>query len=170
MKSLWAPWRMEFIASCHTAKKSKGKNHHGKTEDCLFCHLSKQKRSVNNLVLYKGRKAYIVLNRYPYTNGHLMIMPKRHLKDFDKLNNAEFLEMGRLIARSIRALKKVVAPQGFNVGLNLGRAAGAGIEGHLHAHVVPRWIGDSNFMPVVGEIRVLPEFITKTYKKLITCF
>ncbi len=163
MKSLWAPWRMEFIQETHKAGK-KG------LRPCIFCDLPKQAKSVKSLVLFKGKKAFVVLNRYPYTNGHLMVIPFRHLSEFEDLSSAEHQEMDKLLARSIRALKKSSRPHGFNVGLNLGKASGAGIEGHLHYHVVPRWVGDSNFMPVIGETRTLPEFITQTYKKLVKCF
>lgn len=159
MKSLWAPWRMEFITAAH---QGSGK--------CLFCRLSAAPKSLSSLVICQGKKAFVVLNRYPYLNGHLLVVPRRHLADMSKLKKEEHVELGRLVSRSLVALKKALSPQGFNVGLNLGRAAGAGIEDHLHYHVVPRWIGDSNFMPVIGETRVLPEFITDTYKKLVKYF
>ncbi len=159
MKSLWAPWRMEFVSGAH------------QPEGCVFCTLpSSRKKNKDNLIFHHGRKAFVILNRYPYSNGHLMVVPYRHLSDFSELTTTEHQEIGSLISRSLKVLKKTLKPQGFNVGLNLGKAAGAGIEQHLHYHVVPRWIGDTNFMPVIGELRVLPEFIFDTYKKLMKNF
>lgn len=159
MKSLWAPWRMEFIEGTRP-----------QPEGCIFCELSREKKSVKNLICHHGKKAFVILNRYPYSNGHLMVIPYRHVGNFEEITPAEHQEIGALISRSLKALKKALNAQGFNVGLNLGKAAGAGIESHVHYHVVPRWIGDVNFMPVVGEVRVLPEFIELTYKKLAKCF
>lgn len=161
MKSLWAPWRMDFISSFHNGNKPQG---------CLFCSLKTQKKSSENLLLHSGKKAIVLLNKYPFTNGHLMVVPKRHEANFTKLTKSEHDEINQLISRSIKALEKLSHPQGFNVGLNLGRAAGAGIEEHLHYHIVPRWMGDSNFMPVIGGYRVIPEFIHQTYDKLIKIF
>ncbi|MDO8519733.1 MAG: HIT domain-containing protein [Deltaproteobacteria bacterium] len=152
---LWAPWRMEFISKAH--KKVRG---------CIFCSLPKKGNPRKNLVLHRGKKAFVLLNRYPYTNGHLLISPFRHFNLFEEITAEEHREMGELVARSIAALKRSVHPQGFNVGLNLGKAAGAGIEGHLHYHVVPRWVGDSNFMPIIGGTRSMPEYIDETYVKL----
>lgn len=164
MKSLWAPWRMKFIEEFHKKGISQEPTH------CLFCTLQQQPKSIKSLVLFKGKRAFVVLNRYPYTNGHLMVVPKRHVADFESLSAGEHQDIANLSARAIKALKKISHPHGFNVGLNLGKAAGAGIEGHLHTHVVPRWVGDSNFMPVIGETRTLPEFVAQTYKKLARCF
>lgn len=158
MKSLWAPWRMELFS------QSQGSG-------CLFCRLSRvEKKSVSNLIVYQGGKAFIVFNRYPYSNGHLMVVPRRHVGDFGGLISSEHVEMASLISRSLAVLKKTLVPQGFNVGLNLGRAAGAGVVDHLHYHIVPRWIGDTNFMPVIGKTKVLPEFVSQTYKKLVKYF
>lgn len=154
-KILWAPWRMEFITKVHK-----------KSVSCIFCTLPKKGNPRKNLVLHQGRGAFVLLNRYPYTNGHLLVIPNRHFNLFEEITDKEHQEMGVLISRSIKALKKGVKAQGFNVGLNLGKAAGAGIEGHLHYHVVPRWMGDSNFMPVVGKTRTMPEYIDETYLKL----
>jgi len=161
MKSLWAPWRMDFITGFHGGKKPEG---------CLFCTLKNQKKNVNNLILHNGKLAYVMLNKYPYTNGHLMVLPKRHLADFTKLTKAEHAELNQLLSRALNVLKKTSSPEGYNIGLNLGKAAGAGIEEHLHYHIVPRWVGDSNFMPVLGEHRVIPEFLHQTYQKLAKAF
>src|SRR3989338_9071948 len=133
--TLWAPWRMEFIA---------GKREPG----CIFCTRIKRRRDRSDLILARGRKAFVILNKYPYNNGHLMVVPKRHTSKLERLTDEERLEMMELVAKSQRVLEKAIRPQGFNVGLNIGRAAGAGILGHLHFHVLPRWNGDTNFVPV----------------------
>lgn len=164
MKSLWAPWRMEFISSVTET------SHLHEKQNCLFCTLKSQKKSVDNLILHVGKQAYVVLNRYPYTNGHLMVVPKRHVGDFTQLTKTEHAELDQLLSRSLSALKKISNPEGYNIGLNLGKAAGAGIKEHLHYHIVPRWIGDSNFMPVLGNYRVIPEFLHQTYQKLVKVF
>jgi ATP adenylyltransferase len=159
-KRIWAPWRMTFI-----------ENAGPKGAGCIFCSLPAKGANVRNLVLHKGHKAFVILNRYPYASGHLMVVPYRHIGSFEKLTNDEYLEMSQLVAQSISILKKRVRPQGFNVGLNLGRVAGAGIDKHVHYHVVPRWSGDTNMMPVIGcDVRVLPEALGRTYKKLAPDF
>jgi ATP adenylyltransferase len=161
MKTLWAPWRMEFILSAHQAsKKSRQK------KVCVFCAAQIGKMTTQNLVLYRGKLAYVLMNKYPYSNGHLLIIPNRHLADYDKLNAAEHAEMGKLLAQSMTALKKALRPEGFNLGMNLGKVAGAGIREHLHYHIVPRWTGDSNFMPILAEARCLPEHLLTTYAKV----
>lgn len=159
-KRLWAPWRLAFIKSVHRKKKP----------GCIFCDLPKKGVGVKNLVLFKGKNAFIILNKYPYTNGHLLVIPNRHLNRMEDLTADEHLELGQLVAKSVSVLGKVVNADGFNVGLNLGRAAGAGIEGHLHYHVVPRWAGDSNFMPVLGDVRMMPQYLADTYKSLARYF
>lgn len=165
MKSLWAPWRMEFISTVTNSTKSKAR-----ANECLFCSLQIQKKSVKSLVLHVGKNAYVLLNKYPYTNGHLLVLPKRHVADFTALTKTEHAELDQLLSRALQALKKALNPEGYNVGLNLGKAAGAGIESHLHYHIVPRWIGDANFMPVLGDHRVIPEFLHHTYHKLVKVF
>lgn len=154
-KNLWAPWRMDFILKAHRA-----------TKGCVFCDLPKRGSKASTLILYQGKGAFIILNRYPYTNGHLMVVPRRHLSDLSRLTQAEHAEIGGLLGKTTKILKKMVKAQGFNVGLNLGRVAGAGIEGHLHYHVVPRWSGDTNFMPVIGAIKTIPEHLRVTYQRL----
>ncbi len=153
MKKLFAPWRMKFIAG----KKEKG---------CLFCKKLNSKNDTKNLVLYRGRTAFIILNLYPYSNGHLMVAPKKHKRQLSELNNEEMLELFNLTEISTKILKKANHPQGFNIGINLGKVAGAGVPGHLHIHIVPRWLGDTNFMPVCGETKVICESLEQTYKKL----
>jgi ATP adenylyltransferase len=142
------------------AKKEKG---------CLFCRKPKEKKDKENLILYRGKTAFIVMNRFPYNNGHLMVIPNRHCVDFDELNDEESQELCFLIRLSLRVLKEAFHPHGFNVGLNIGNAGGAG-EPHLHLHVVPRWNGDTNFMPALGETKVIPEYLARTYEKLYPAF
>jgi len=160
MKKLWAPWRLEYIIQAAKNKSSK------KKKPCVFCEAQKGSPSFKNLVIYKGQKAYVIMNRYPYNNGHVMILPNRHISDFTKLTKAEHAEMGDLMARAMKALQKTYVPHGYNVGMNLGDAAGAGIKDHLHYHIVPRWTGDTNYMPVVGNVRVMVEHLRQSYKKL----
>lgn len=167
MKTLWAPWRMEFILDAK-AKKESVKSSSKSTS--IFFELSQQKPSQKNLILYKGQRAFVILNKYPYANGHLMVIPLRQVADFSKLNGAEHKELGELLSLSIECLKTALQPDGFNIGMNLGTDAGAGIIEHLHYHVVPRWRGDTNFMPVFAEARVLPEHMQATYKKLKKIF
>ncbi len=153
MDRLWAPWRIEYILS-------------EKEEGCLFCRVINEDRDDENLILYRGKKAYVILNKYPYNNGHLMIVPYRHVPNIEDLDDDELLEICRLTTLSIRLLKHVMKPEGFNIGANIGKAAGAGIEEHFHLHIVPRWVGDTNFMPIISDTKVVVEAIKETYKKL----
>ena len=162
MKTIWAPWRLEFILDPKAKTKAKGQS--------VFAALLKQKPSYNNLILHKSKTAFILLNKFPYSNGHMMVIPKRQVADLDQLTPDEHCEIGALLALSVRVLKKSLKPEGFNVGLNLGKAAGAGIVNHIHYHVVPRWVGDTNFMPIFAETKVLPEHLKATYLKLKKSF
>ncbi|MEM4658688.1 MAG: HIT domain-containing protein [Candidatus Methanosuratincola sp.] len=153
MKTLWAPWRIEYIRG------------EGKTPGCIFCDKPKETNDRANLILYRGKTCYMMMNRYPYSNGHIMVLPLRHTKMLEDLTSEEKLELMDQIVLGTEALK-VFSPDGFNIGMNLGRAAGAGIEDHLHFHVVPRWSGDTNFMPVIGDVRVIPEYLEETYTRL----
>jgi len=159
-KQLWSPWRLEFIQ-----KSSKAKS-----KACIFCHLPKKGSSSKNLVLYQSKSAFVIMNRYPYVNGHLMVVPHRHIGSYEKITSEEHGEMNYLMSQSIKILKKCVKAQGFNTGMNLGRCAGAGIKGHVHYHLIPRWIGDSNMMPVIANIRLMPEYLKDTYKRLAPDF
>jgi len=132
---------------------------------CIFCELPKQDRDEENLVLLRGQDAFVLLNRFPYNPGHLMIAPFRHLERLADLSEQETMEMMSVATRMERVLSEVMDPQGFNIGINLGRVAGAGF-GHLHMHIVPRWSGDTNFMPVVGDVKVVSEALARTYEKL----
>ena len=154
VKRLWAPWRMAWIGA---AKAPAG---------CIFCDALASDKDRTALVLTRGTHAYLLLNAFPYTSGHLMAAVKRHIGTMTEARVEELAEAMALVQRAIVALGAEYRPDGFNVGLNQGRAAGAGIEDHLHIHVVPRWNGDSNFMPVVGEVRVLPETLEQTWERL----
>jgi ATP adenylyltransferase len=152
MERLWAPWRITYIES---ARKGAG--------SCIFVDLPAETDDRRNLILHRGTTAFVMMNAFPYTNGHLMVAPYRHTANMDDLEDEEMLEIQRLVRDCIRWLSIAFNPDGFNIGLNLGRAAGAGIEDHLHWHIVPRWSGDTNFMPVVGEVRVLPQSLEDSY-------
>jgi ATP adenylyltransferase len=157
MKVLWAPWRMEYILG-------------PKGSECLFCVKPAEQKDRENLILYRGGRAYVIMNKYPYNNGHLMVVPYAHFSSFDSLPDADLFDIMKLARFSIDCLTKAFHPEGFNVGVNIGEVAGAGIEEHLHMHVVPRWAGDLNFMTIIGEIRVIPEHILDTYDKLLPHF
>ena len=158
MKVLWAPWRMEYILSDQ------------KRGECIFCPGDDLSADEASLILYVGSLTMIMMNRFPYINGHLLVAPLRHVPDLESLTEDEILDMLLMVRKSIGVLKRVMSPEGFNVGLNLGRVAGAGLETHLHFHIVPRWNGDNNYMSVLGEVRVIPEHIIETYRKLLPHF
>ena len=163
MDRLWAPWRMEFILD-EKAKSGEGGS------GCVLCDLQKTDDGPDNLILCRGDLTFVVMNKYPYSNGHLMVVPLRHVGDFETLTGEEGSELFRMSQRCLAALREATKAHGFNVGLNLGKAAGAGIEPHLHLHIVPRWEGDHNFMPVLGDTRVIPEHIEATYETLRKSF
>ena len=158
MKKLWAPWRIKYIKNI---EKEKG---------CIFCIKSKEKKDKKNFILKRGKKSFIILNKFPYNSGHLMIAPYRHTGKIESLKEEEMLEIFEFLRISVSVLKKAIKPHGFNIGLNLGKIAGAGFPGHLHFHVVPRWSGDTNFMPVIGETKVIPEEIERTFEVLYPFF
>lgn len=155
MKQIFAPWRLAYIS------KSKSGS-----DGCVFCNLSSGTPGPENLVVARGEKVFVVLNRYPYVAGHLMVVPVRHINTPVELTLEEWTEMGAWIKASMTALGEVYGPQGFNVGMNVGGAAGAGIADHIHMHVVPRWNGDTNFVPVLSQTRVIPESLENTQAKL----
>jgi ATP adenylyltransferase len=138
----------------------------GEPVACVFCSLLEHGDPDGERILHRGPAAFVTLAKYPYNPGHLLVLPVRHTGELEDLTDDEGAEIHTLLQRSVRALREASAPDGFNVGLNLGRVAGAGIPGHLHWHVVPRWGGDTNFMPVVGETRVLPQLLSETYERL----
>ena len=154
MKRIWASWRMKYI---NTANKERG---------CIFCNALAKKDGSDNLIVLRGERAFIILNKFPYTSGHLMVAPFAHiatLEDLDAPTRAEMMELATLC---MTALRKIYNPQAFNLGANIGAAAGAGVPGHVHMHIVPRWNGDTNFMTAVGDVRVLPEDLNDTYKRV----
>jgi ATP adenylyltransferase len=152
-KPLWAPWRLEYIQQAD------------ELEGCVFC-LAAAGEDEETLVVHRGVHAFALLNKFPYASGHLMVAPYRHLAEFGLLSDEEALELHRLAEGGMAALAETFAPQGYNVGWNLGRIAGAGIVDHVHLHVVPRWAGDTNFMPVLADVKVLPEHLSETRAKL----
>ncbi|MGC8668051.1 MAG: HIT family protein [Chthonomonadales bacterium] len=154
MERLWAPWRMRYIEVADEA------------EGCIFCVKPAQQQDAENLLLLRGDRCFIMLNAFPYSNGHLMVSPYRHTADLNDLEDAELLELMALTRRGINLLKRACRPDGFNVGINLGRVAGAGIADHVHVHIVPRWSGDTNFMAVIGDTRVIPESLEAAYYRL----
>ena len=157
MKQLWAPWRLEYIKS---ADEQPG---------CLFCEATAGDDE-ERLVLHRGDHTIALLNKFPYSSGHFMVAPVRHVGEFGELEDEEVLELHRLASAGMGALAETYAPQGYNVGWNLGRTAGAGVVDHVHLHVVPRWAGDTNFMPIVGDVRVMPEHLLATYDRLKPAF
>ncbi len=157
MKHLFAPWRMKFIRSVHEEEGG-----------CFFCRYrdEPEENDAKNLVLLRGSCSMVVLNRFPYNSGHLMIAPYRHGGRISDLGDDELVEMMKFCKQMVELLTEVGSPHGFNIGFNIGRAAGAGVSDHIHMHIVPRWQGDTNFMPVLGETRVLPQSLEDTYKEL----
>jgi ATP adenylyltransferase len=153
---LWAPWRLAYIEGASE----------GEAAECLFEALPQAGDDRASLILCRGKTAFVVLNAYPYTNGHLMVAPFRHTAEMGELSDEELLEIHQLVARCLRWIGKAYGPDGFNIGVNLGKAAGAGIPGHIHWHIVPRWNGDTNFMTTVGEARVLPQSLEDSYDRL----
>jgi ATP adenylyltransferase len=153
MSHLFATWRMDYV----TAPKHNG---------CIFCDFSAEESDEERFILYRGAKCFVIMNVYPYNPGHMMVAPYRHTNIYEELSGDEHEDMSRLTAEAVRTLKRVMAPEGFNIGINLGRIAGAGIADHLHLHIVPRWNGDTNFMPVLADTRVVPEALRVTYRKL----
>ena len=152
MDKLWAPWRINYV---------RGKN---KAKGCIFCQAKKNKSK--DYVVFKTKKSICLLNIYPYNNGHLLISPLRHIADIDLMNEEEVLDLFKCLKRAKGLLQKVLKPQGYNLGFNLGRNAGAGIRGHLHLHLLPRWAGDTNFMPLIANTRVISESLLELLKRL----
>jgi ATP adenylyltransferase len=145
-----------------------GEDEQGEAEDCIFCAI--RDGAEEERVLYRSRLGYVVLNKFPYNPGHVVVVPARHVGDLEELTDEEHADLQAMLVRAERALKAAGEPHGFNIGLNLGRAAGAGIPEHLHWHLIPRWTGDSNFMPLVGRTRVLPELLADTHARLLPFF
>lgn len=153
MERIWAPWRVQYIMA-------------EKQEGCIFCDKPQQDNDNENYILYRGDHALIMLNAYPYNNGHLMVAPYSHTADISDLADEELLCVMRLVSLGKQALVKAFAPDGFNIGINMGRTAGAGIEDHIHIHIVPRWNGDTNFMPVIADTKVMPQALSHTFAQI----
>ena len=160
MDRLWAPWRMAYIAGALKKKKKT------RREPCLFCNVAEGRPRAGNLVLAATPRALVMLNLYPYNVGHVMVAPRAHKGSLADLTAEESVEITGWLGRVEKALRREYQPHGFNLGMNLGRTAGAGVLGHLHWHIVPRWNGDTNYMPVLGETKVLPESLDRTYRRL----
>ena len=137
-----------------------------KTEGCIFCELPKQNNDRENLILYRSSHTFIIMNRYPYNNGHIMVVPYLHSPSLDGLNDETLLDFMKVTRHAVSSAKKAFMPEGFNIGINLGKVAGAGMETHIHLHMVPRWAGDTSFMTVFDDVRVIPEHVLSTYDKL----
>jgi len=153
IRQLWAPWRLEYIQSAD------------EQDGCFFCR-ARERDDEAALVVRRGKRAFVVLNKFPYSSGHVLVAPYRHIGDFGDLEDDEALEIHRLASQALGALAHTFSPQGYNVGWNLGRVAGAGVVDHVHLHVVPRWAGDTNFMPVLADVKVIPEHLLETREKL----
>lgn len=161
MDRMWSPWRSHYIDRSSVAENQ--------TQDTsVFARLAAENRDKENLILWRGQHVFVIMNLYPYNNGHLMIVPYREVSNYEDLSPEEQVELATTIERCIQWLKHALQPEGFNVGMNLGKAAGAGIPRHLHMHIVPRWGGDTNFMPTVAETKVIPEALVDTYNKLLS--
>jgi ATP adenylyltransferase len=150
---LWAPWRIKYVSK-------------GRTKGCIFCKAFKEKKDKKNFVVYRSKHSLAILNIFPYNNGHVMIVSNRHVASLEKLNQKEIVDINKVIIAMIAKLKKTIKPAGFNVGINLGKVSGAGIDKHLHVHLVPRWLGDTNFMPVLSNTKIISQSLTELYKKL----
>ncbi len=154
MKQLWAPWRLKYIK-------------HPSQNGCIFCKASQEKKDKKNLIIFRGMTCFAILNLYPYNSGHFMVTSYRHIGKFEKLKSKEIQEMFEIAQHFKKILDREIKPQGFNIGFNLGRVAGAGIVDHIHLHVVPRWNGDTNFMPVLGDTKVIPQSLNDTYHMMV---
>ncbi|HEV09642.1 MAG: HIT family hydrolase [Sulfurihydrogenibium sp.] len=154
MERLYSPWRSQYIEGL------------SKSEGCFLCDALKENNDEKNLILYRGKKAFVIMNLFPYNAGHLMVCPNEHIGDFTSIDEETLCEISLLTQKMVKLLKLVLKPDGFNIGYNLGKAAGAGLESHIHNHIVPRWVGDTNFMPAIGEVRVISQDLREIYSKL----
>jgi len=157
MERIFAPWRIRYVLA-------------PKPKDCVFCVAPKENRDRENLILYRGKTCYVIMNRNPYNPGHVMVNPYRHIPSIEDMTDEEMVESMKLVRLSIRAIREAMNPDGFNVGVNIGKVAGAGMAAHLHIHIVPRWNGDTSFMPVLADVQVIPEALEETYDKLYPLF
>lgn len=157
MDRLWAPWRIKYISGINSVK------------GCIFCTKPKAKKERANYIICRTPHSFSMLNLYPYNNGHIMVVPFRHVDDISKLSEEEMVDLMNLLKKMQAVLSKTLKPDGYNIGINIGRAAGAGFQGHLHIHIVPRWVGDSNFMPSLSATKVISESLDALYDRLIKC-
>jgi len=155
-EKLWAPWRMKYIERINSEND----------EECIFCENPKEDNDKKNFIIYRGKKNFVILNIFPYNNGHLLVVPYKHTSEIKDLDSETMLELMKITNIVIETIKKIMRPDGFNIGMNLGRTAGAGVKEHLHMHIVPRWNGDTNFMPVIGSTKVISESLEDAYEKL----
>lgn len=153
MQQLWAPWRIKYIQM-------------EKTQGCFLCEKPKENDDAKNYILYRGKQSFVLMNSFPYNAGHLMVAPYRHLANLEDLTDEERNELFASVSRSVVVLKQVFKPEAFNIGINIGKVAGAGVADHIHVHIVPRWNGDTNFMPVMADVKVINEALAETYAKL----
>jgi ATP adenylyltransferase len=153
MERMWTPWRIDYILS-------------DKQPGCVFCNMLEAEDDRANLILERNERAFLVLNKYPYNNGHLMAVPYHHADSIEKLMPEDVSGMMAIVERAVRALRRAMHPEGFNIGMNIGKVAGAGVKDHVHCHIVPRWNGDTNFMPVLAEVRLIPQDLWDTYDQL----
>jgi ATP adenylyltransferase len=160
MKQLWAPWRMEYILS----------EMENKSEGCIFCDFPKKQNDADHYIVYRSSTCFIILNKFPYNNGHMMVVPYKHTGNILDLNDEEMLDLQKTINKSVQVLRNVMKPHAMNIGMNLGRTAGAGIDEHIHYHIVPRWDGDTNFMPIISGTKVVSESLQASYEKLSSEF
>ncbi|MCK4558441.1 MAG: HIT domain-containing protein [Calditrichia bacterium] len=159
MERLWAPWRLEYIKSTQDDE-----------QECIFCQKQKETDDKENLIVYRSNLSFVIMNKFPYNNGHLMVVPYIHEADLTKFTDDVLLDMQHLLQLSLKALNETMNPHGINIGVNLGRSAGAGIVDHLHYHMVPRWNGDTNYMPVLAGTKVISEALEDSWQKLHTSF
>ena len=159
MERLWAPWRLEYIKSTQDDE-----------QECIFCQKQKETDDKENLIVYRSNLSFVIMNKFPYNNGHLMVVPYIHEADLTKFTDDVLLDMQHLLQLSLKALNETMNPHGINIGVNLGRSAGAGIVDHLHYHIVPRWNGDTNYMPVLAGTKVISEALEDSWQKLHTSF
>ena len=153
MNRLWAPWRINYVSR----KKANG---------CIFCKALKEKKDKKNFIVLRSQYCFAILNTFPYNNGHVMIVPNRHLKSLEDLREKELLDMNKILIKIKSTLKKILNPSGFNIGMNIGKVAGAGIAQHIHIHIVPRWLGDVNYMPILANTKIISQSLRELYTKL----
>ncbi len=153
MDKLWAPWRIKYI----TQKKKKG---------CIFCQIHNKKQDNKNFVIFRAKYCLAVLNIFPYNNGHTLLVPNRHIKTLEALTDQELIDINKSLIRMKKILKKTLRPAGFNIGINIGKVSGAGIDNHIHFHIVPRWLGDTNFMPITASTKIISQSLKELHKQL----